>query len=74
MLEGNDLLLIAMIGVWYAAHDFEGTALGSKATVCAVTGGNIAELTATAFRTIGYGGEQCSGGPRPMKTSTMSTP
>jgi hypothetical protein len=43
-----------------------------KATVCAVTRGNIAELAATAFvalfiallsvRTIGYRGEQCSGG------------
>src|SRR5437667_6882404 len=44
----------------------------SEATVCAVTGGNIAELAATAFvaplvvllsvRTIGYRGEQCGGG------------
>jgi hypothetical protein len=44
----------------------------SEATVCAVTGGNIAELAATAFvallivllsvRTIGYIGKQCGGG------------
>src|SRR5947209_6311613 len=44
----------------------------SEATVCAVTGGNIAELAATAFvaplvvllsvRTIGYRGEQCGRG------------
>ena len=44
----------------------------SEATVCAVTKGNIAELAASAFvallvvllsvRTIGYKGEQCSGG------------
>ena len=44
----------------------------SGGTVCAVTGGNIAELAATAFvaplvvllsdRTIGFRGEQCGGG------------
>src|SRR3981189_3707547 len=59
----------------------------SEATVCAVTGGNIAELAATAFvallivllsvRTIGYRGEQCGGGERvrqsPLKDQAFST-
>ena len=59
----------------------------SKATVCAVTRGNIAEIAATAFvalfivllsvRTIGYRGEQCSGGEgvsqSPLKDKALST-
>ena len=59
----------------------------SEATVCAVTGGNIAELAATAFvallivllsvRTIGYRGEQCCGGESvsqsPLKDQAFST-
>jgi hypothetical protein len=59
----------------------------SEATVCAVTGGNIAELAATAFvaplivllsvRTIGYRGEQCGGGESvsqpPLKQTAFST-
>jgi hypothetical protein len=59
----------------------------SEATVCAVTGGNIAELAATAFvaplivllsvRTIGYRGEQCGGGESvsqsPLKEKAFST-
>jgi hypothetical protein len=59
----------------------------SEATVYAVTGGNIAELAATAFvallivllsvRTIGYRGEQCGGGEsvsqHPLKDKAFST-
>jgi hypothetical protein len=59
----------------------------SEATVCAVTGGNIAELAGTAFvallivllsvRTIGYRGEQCGGGESvsqsPLKEKAFST-
>ena len=59
----------------------------SEATLCAVTRGNIAELAATAFvpllivllsvRTIGYRGEQCSGGEgvsqSPLKDKTFSS-
>jgi hypothetical protein len=59
----------------------------SEATVCAVTGGNIAELAGTAFvallivllsvRTIGYRGEQCGGGESvsqsPLKDQAFST-
>jgi hypothetical protein len=50
----------------------------SKATVCAMTKGNIAELAAIALsryslfllsiRTIGYRGEQCSGGESGIRT------
>jgi hypothetical protein len=53
----------------------------SEATVCAVTGVNIAELAATAFvaplivllsvRTIGYRGEQCGGGESVSQSSLM---
>ena len=59
----------------------------SKATICAVTRGNIAELAATTFvallivllsvRTIGYRGEQCGGGESvcqsPLKDQAFST-
>ena len=59
----------------------------SEATVCAVTGGNIAGLAATTFvallivllsvRTIGYRGEQCGGGESvsqsPLKDKAFST-
>src|SRR5437016_8886002 len=48
----------------------------SKATVCAVTTGNIAELAALiallvvllSIRTIGYKGEQCNGGESGIRT------
>ena len=68
-------------------RDFPPPTPRSEATVCAVTGGNIAELAARAFvaflivlpsvRTIGYRGEQCGGGESvsqsPLKDQAFST-
>ena len=66
----RDLTQIKRVGLDFA--DIRPPTPRSEATVCAVTIGNIVELAASGFvallvvllpvRTIGYKGEQCSGG------------